>query len=392
MMDTVQINDLVKRTEINWGKLSEETYSGIHLDFTVIDMNGMTCYQNSGSELGSYQGYINDAILHDYLLIDVVVENDLVGKVIIHNDLFTQVNKERGQLRYIIIYIYVGFIVIAFIYYLYLERKVFRPFRILKRFAASIASGNLDVPILMDRQNAFGAFTESFDLMREALKTARQNEYLANKSKKELVASLSHDIKNPVASIKAICETMALTSQDRRIDIIRLKAEQIDTLINDMFQSTLEELGELKVTPEVVSSSFMLEIIDNINYNSRIHVISSLPECLIICDKLRLNQIIDNLVGNSIKYANTDIHISFELGDKSLMVYVKDFGKGIPQEEIPLVWDKYYRGTNATKKDGAGLGLYLSKLFIEKMDGQIECYNEPDGFVVKVDLRLEGIK
>lgn len=124
------------------------------------------------------------------------------------------------------------------------------------------------------------------------------------------------------------------------------------------------------------------------NYYNKIKITSNLPECLILCDKLRLTQIFDNVAGNSYKYAGTNINISFVLESTHLQIYIKDFGRGINEQELPLVWQKFYRGHNAEGKDGSGLGLYLSKLFIEKMGGQIECINEQDGFLVKLSIKL----
>ena len=86
----------------------------------------------------------------------------------------------------------------------------------MKDFAERIADGNLDIPLKMDRQNLFGAFTESFDIMRTELKKSRIAEANANESKKELVAKLSHDIKTPIASIKAASEVGAALSPDKK--------------------------------------------------------------------------------------------------------------------------------------------------------------------------------
>lgn len=102
----------------------------------------------------------------------------------------------------------------------------------------------MEVPLNMNKNNPFGVFTESFDIMREQLAAARKSEYEANRSKKELVASLSHDIKTPVASIKAVSELMLLRAMDakdiRQLNMINAKAEQIDLMITDMFHATLE--------------------------------------------------------------------------------------------------------------------------------------------------------
>lgn len=106
-----------------------------------------------------------------------------------------------------------------------------------ERLCGADCRGNLDLPLEMDRQNLFGAFTESFDLMRSELKKARLAEAKANAEKKELVAKLSHDIKTPVASIKAAAEVGLALSETERMkenytQIIR-KADQINGLITN---------------------------------------------------------------------------------------------------------------------------------------------------------------
>ena len=152
-------------------------------------------------------------------------------------------------------------------YYVYLNYAVIEPFQKLNGFAQRIAGGNLDVPLEMDRANIFGAFTESFDIMRSELKKAKIAEAKANAGKKELVAKLSHDIKTPVASIKAASEVGAtLADNDRLRDnytqIIR-KADQIDTLISDLFTAALEELRQLTVSPGDMESRGIREMLES---------------------------------------------------------------------------------------------------------------------------------
>jgi signal transduction histidine kinase len=145
------------------------------------------------------------------------------------------------------------------------------------------------------------------------------------------------------------------------------------------------------VTTEEYNSNIVSEMLEGANYFGFLQLQNEIPECLILCDKLRLNQIIDNLLGNSYKYAGTKITVSFELGIKYLRIRIKDYGNGIPEEELPHIWGMYYRGKNSEGKEGAGLGLYLTKMFIDKMGGQIDCRNETDGFLVILDLKLAGI-
>ena len=280
--------------------------------------------------------------------------------------------------------------------YLYYESRILKPFIKLQAFARRIAEGNLDIPLLMDKDNLFGAFTESFDLMREELKTARENERLADRSKKELVASLSHDIKTPVASIKAVCELMLVMAEKegrekdvKQLETISAKAEQINSLITDMFHATLEELEALTVTIAEIPSPDIINLVENADYGKRVRPFT-VPKCLILSDLLRLQQVIDNIIGNSYKYAGTDIVIKAFYEENKLALEITDFGPGVPEDELPLILNKFYRGKNTGTKSGYGLGLFIAKYLMGQMGGEISCGNQEGGFTVKVSLNLAG--
>ena len=150
-----------------------------------------------------------------------------------------------------------------------------------------------------------------FDLLREELQCARQREYESNRSKKELVATLSHDIKTPVASIKAVSELMLLQVKDEKmmkhVNTIYSKAEQINLLVTDMFHATLEELQQLKLTVNEESSEVLVDMIENVNYYDHQIDYDPIPPCIILTDSVRMQQVIDNIMSNSYKYAGTQI-------------------------------------------------------------------------------------
>jgi signal transduction histidine kinase len=280
---------------------------------------------------------------------------------------------------------------LGILYAYYLEKSIFRPFHKLKNFALRVALGDLELPLAMDKGNRFGAFTESFDLMREELKKSRASERAANQSKKELVASLSHDIKTPVASIKAVAEVLQVKTKEenmkKQLNIITTKADQINSLITNMFTATLEELQELKVNVTEQSSIFLYDLIHNADYNHQVTILKK-AECIIFANELRLAQVIDNIISNSYKYAGTDIEVSFQINGSFLEISFQDYGPGVSKEEELLIFHKFYRARNASNKSGAGLGLYISKYLIEKMSGEIEGEKLAEGFVIRLKLRI----
>ncbi|GIN63644.1 hypothetical protein J27TS8_36370 [Robertmurraya siralis] len=388
-VDVVAINDAVKTIEKNWGQVSDETFHNAELTqpFLITDHLGNVIYQTPDAQFID----VYDSIKNRDLFIDLQKDNELVGKLIIRNNEQELVQQMKWELLLFVIF-FVGLLMLISIFYIfYLNKTLLQPFHQLQQFAANIARGNFDIPLNMEKNNYFGAFTESFDLLREELDAARQKEYESNRSKKELVATLSHDIKTPVASIKAVSELMLMQAKDekivRQVNTIYSKAEQIDLLVTDMFHATLEELQQLKLKVTEVASDVLVEMIENVNYDHKIEY-DPIPACIILTDPLRIQQVIDNIISNSYKYAGTKIKIASQINQEYLELMINDFGAGMSDEELPLVFNKYYRGGNVAGKNGSGLGLYISKYFMENMGGDIVCYNRNDGFTVALKIKL----
>ena len=388
-VDLVAINDVVKTAEKNWGQISEDTFRNrnINQPFSIIDQMENVIYQTEGNHFNN----LYEAIKNRDTIMDIKQNNEIVGKLIIHNNEQNLVQQMKNEFITVLSIIFSLLIIISILYITYIYKTLIQPFQQLQLFAANVARGNLEVPLNMKKNNYFGAFTESFDLLREELDAARQREYESNRSKKELVATLSHDIKTPVASIKAVSELMLMQAKDEKIikqvNTIYTKAEQIDLLVTDMFHATLEELQQLKLTVSEQSSEILIQMIENVNYDHQIEY-DPIPQCILLMDPVRMQQVIDNVISNSYKYAGTKVITQSKINQGYLELHIIDYGPGINEEEIPLLFNKYYRGNNVQGKSGSGLGLYISKYFIEHMDGHIHCYNRQDGFTVIIKIKL----
>ena len=116
-------------------------------------------------------------------------------------------------------------------------------------------------------------------------------------------------------------------------------------------------------------------------------------DAVVRADRLRLNQVIGNLFANSYKYANTDMTVESRIekgidGKSFLVIEIGDQGGGVPENEIETIFGKFRRGTNTEGKDGAGLGLYISRYLMEKMGGEITAANRNGGLTVTLRLLL----
>jgi len=113
-----------------------------------------------------------------------------------------------------------------------------------------------------------------------------------------------------------------------------------------------------------------------------------IPNCIVLADTVRLQQVFDNIIVNSYKYANTLIEINAVFEEQFLSIEITDFGIGVPKDELPLLFNKFFRGKDSESQNGYGLGLYISKYLMKQMSGDIFCKNHENGFIVELRLRL----
>lgn len=381
--DPVKVNECMYSISLNYGDASK--YNN-QLDYVIIDNDEKLVYKTRDG----LSETINDAIKTRGLILDLTVDGEVVGKVIFDYSMDQQLEEVKRNI--VILFVVVGAlqVVIVVAWYVYIDMKVVKPFKKLNSFATRVAEGNLDLPLTMDKGHVFGEFTEAFDLMRTELKKARAAEKKASDDKKEMVAKLSHDIKTPVASIKSTSEIgFEVTKEERTkemFNVINVKTDQIKSLVDNLFNSSVQDVTEIAVNPGAYESDYITTLIKNSDYMNKAGGFK-IPDCTVYMDKLRMQQVFDNIFMNSYKYADTAMKVSAELQEEYLVIKISDEGPGVKPEELPLLKEKYKRGSNSESKDGAGLGLYLANYFMEKMDGKLELKNLEKGLEAAVYLR-----
>lgn len=390
-LDNTVVNGLLNELSADWDNVKAKNKSIVPqiegISYEVMDNDGRILVR---TETGMPED-LGRATSERYTIRDIKVDGEVVGKLLISNDFTsmrseTQKNYER---RFIIVALVEALLIALFLLWVY--RNIIKPFEDLKEFASDIASGDLDKPLKMDRGNIFGSFTESFDIMRTELSEAKQKEYEAQRSKMELVSQLSHDIKTPVASIKALGELLEAQSTDpkskERLGSIVTKADNIDAMVSDLFTETLTELNELNVETSEQESRILDRIIRDADHMDLVTG-RNVEECIIMCDPLRVTQVVNNIIFNSYKYAGTKIHLESHIEDDYLVVSFTDEGGGVSNDEIPMITKRFRRGENAKGKPGSGLGLAIAYELMEKMGGDLEVANADKGLRVRLFFKI----
>lgn len=385
--DVTQINDVAQTAAENWdafisGRLQgreEEILPECVYDYAIITTDNELIYATSSDiPVNTIDAAAAGCINYPVRLFDNADATELLGYMIV-----PPVNAEvyvkaaaSYRLSVVIVMLAVAIILSGIVFYI--ASRILKPFGKLRDFADEVAHGNLDKPLEMNKGNYFGAFTESFDMMRNELKRSKEREDKLIQSRRDMVAQLSHDIKTPVASIIATSEVLKAKLSDKasdKLDVIIEKATQLATLSDELNGITKNEIDKLTVDCETVSSDELQEMIKTADYNGLIKDFE-FPDALVLIDRSRMKQVIDNVISNSYKYAGTEIEINASISSEFLIVRIKDKGPGVKKEELKNICDKYVRGSEAGDKEGAGLGLYTARQLMTAMNGDFQVNSE----------------
>ncbi len=332
---------------------------------------------------------------------NIVFAKDEIKKLIMELRDYKSYEKKKDNTGLLTFYL----LTMCFILFIFLlvYILILRPFEKLEDFASELSKGNFDAGLKYDRVNMFGEFTWAFDHMRRELNHSREREQEAIDNNKTIIATLSHDIKTPVASIRAYAEGLSEnmdSNHERRkryIDVIMKKCDEVSKVTDDMFIHSLHDLDRLVINKDEVDLKKVInETIESlegdktdIEVKGEIHSFT-----LYEADSMRIAQVIENIITNARKYAcNSKIEIwsiinkdqNEDDNNNNSYIYdlhIKDNGQGISPEDMPFVFDKFYRGKNKGDKKGAGLGLFIVKYIMEEMGGKVYLNSSREGLEV----------
>lgn len=304
-------------------------------------------------------------------------------------------NSDVSGNKEFMLHFFAMFLILGLLYtvtlFVYVYHKILRPFEKLEKYAEEIAGGNLEVPLEYERTNFFGEFTWAFDHMRKEIIFAKNLEKEAIESNKTIIAALSHDIKTPIASIRAYSEGLEANldakyeKRQRYVSTIMRKCDEVTTLVNDLVLHSLSELQKIDIKLEEVQIDELIrQTVQELEFDN-LKIIEPLAPAKITGDAKRIAQIIENLLNNSRKYAPESlVEIYSRESEHTYSIHVRDHGNGIPPEDMPFIKDKFYRGKNAGDMPGSGLGLYIVDYILREMKGELILHNDENGLDVEI--------
>jgi histidine kinase len=291
----------------------------------------------------------------------------------------------------------------------YGSRSIIRPIRGLQKAAKRMKEGDLTLTIPVTSKDELGQLAQGFEEMRVRLKDSIEKQLAYEENRKELIANISHDLKTPITTIKGYVEGIrdgvanSPEKVDRYIQTIYSKSIELDHMIDELFLYSKLDLQRLPFHFEKIHfDDYLQDFVEELRFdleekNVEINLqIEKNGDYQIIGDREHLKRVITNIVDNSLKYIDKpDKELSFHLSTVDSLVLFKltDNGPGIADENLSIIFDRFYRADMArgTEKGGSGLGLSIAKRIIEEHHGSIWAESQKrQGTTISFTLKKAG--
>lgn len=280
----------------------------------------------------------------------------------------------------------IGFLVLFFLSVFllsYLWQKLIRPFNRMSDMTHQLAKGYLVKPLDAEKSKFLGKFLWGLDMLRENLADEKHKALNLEKDKKTLILSLTHDIKTPLSAIELY--TRALQSglykspekNEEALKGISKNIKKITTYVDEISLASKEDFLNIVVKDgEYYLASLLQEVksyyepkLKNLKIDFKV---DDTDNCLLLGDLDRTIEVIQNGVENAIKYGDgKEIIISVSEEENCKLISIQNTGYFCKEEELPHIFDSFYRGSNSKSVKGSGLGLYIAKTIMRKMHGDI---------------------
>ncbi|MDO4325502.1 MAG: HAMP domain-containing sensor histidine kinase [bacterium] len=274
---------------------------------------------------------------------------------------------------------------------MWVYQSIWRPLGKLKEATKNIRDGNLDFSLDLEENNddEIGQLCQDFEEMRIRLKESTEEKAQFDRENKELISNISHDLKTPITAIKGyvegIMDGVASSPEklDRYIRVIYNKANDMDHLIDELtFYSKIDTNRIPYNYTKLNVAQYFGDCVEDVGLDMEskgieLGYFNYVDEnVLIIADPEQLRKVINNIIGNSVKYLDKKkgiINIRILDDGDFIHVGIEDNGKGIPVKDLPYIFDRFYRTDSSrnSSKGGSGIGLSIVKKIIEDHGGRI---------------------
>jgi signal transduction histidine kinase len=275
---------------------------------------------------------------------------------------------------------------------LFLSSALTDRIHLINRAAQAVSRGELDVRIATKGRDEVSQLAQAFNDMTTQLQAAQLQQQRLDEMRKNLIAWVSHDLQTPLASMQVIIEALAdrvvtdpLTEQ-RYLSTLQKNIRDLSELIDDLFQMTQLDAGGLSLDLNNASILDLLsDTLESFQAQAKQQGIalsaSIAPQIgMVMMDTSRIGRVVNNLISNALRHTKSggQVQLSAERQAGLVRIKVVDSGEGIAPEDLPYVFDQFYRGEKSRSRQtgGAGLGLAIARGIVQAHGGEISVESQ----------------
>ena len=287
---------------------------------------------------------------------------------------------------------------------LYLTRALFthiqQPLDLLVRGVQRVRDGDLETPIAYMEADEFRPACDAVDEMTARLKESLVMQQQEQQKKQELIAGMSHDLKSPLTTIRAYTEALLEgvapneAARQRYLQTIYAREIDLEALVNRLFELAKLGASEYPVQLRALPLRDTLHtLLQDCDHEGMAVDQDAVADCAVLADRELLGRIMHNLLDNSCKYGASTVQLGSEVQSETVTLWVEDNGPGVPEQQLPNLFEPFYRGDAARTKPaaGSGLGLAVVKRSAEQMHGSVRA-EQAAGGGLRIVLELPRVK
>ena len=311
---------------------------------------------------------------------------------------------EKQHTAVVLLYLILGILLFS-VTFMILQEPYIRYISRISEAVQNISEGNLNTVIDVIGDDEFSSMAANLNHMAADIKKLMEKERESERTKNELITNVAHDLRTPLTSIIGYLELLAgnqqvpADMQHKYIEIAYGKSRRLQKLIEDLFGFTKLNCGKIamhvgqidivKLLGQLVEEAYPNFVEKGLSYDLQ----SNVPAKIINADGNLLARLFDNLIGNAIKYGadGKRVLVKIHAEGETLTVSVTNYGYVIPADELPLIFNKFYRveQSRSSSTGGTGLGLAIAKEIVDMHGGTISVASDLNGTVFTVKLQVD---
>lgn len=311
---------------------------------------------------------------------------------------------EKQHTAVVLLYLILGILLFS-VTFMILQEPYIRYISRISEAVQNISEGNLNTVIDVIGDDEFSSMAANLNHMAADIKKLMEKERESERTKNELITNVAHDLRTPLTSIIGYLELLAgnqqvpADMQHKYIEIAYGKSRRLQKLIEDLFGFTKLNCGKIamyvgqidivKLLGQLVEEAYPNFVEKGLSYDLQ----SNVPAKIINADGNLLARLFDNLIGNAIKYGadGKRVLVKIHAEGETVTVSVTNYGYVIPADELPLIFNKFYRveQSRSSSTGGTGLGLAIAKEIVDMHGGTISVASDLNGTVFTVKLQVD---